>query len=234
MAQEYGIQFPLLEDKDNQIAKRYAGVSTEGFAFPAIFILKQDGTVFFQQVSEDKGKRVYVPELLEIVDSMTADAAQNLPTAEAFQNNSQLRFGLGGGVLHVENGDNDFAGDLQIAALHTLGSHAKFGFQLGSSLLPEREFRATALLRARKQSLYGIGEYYLQLELGIARRLLDDTFSKTGLATGLSLGTEIDVSPSFFVFTELQYGLSFYSHETFDERITLSRIQWQLGAGLKF
>ena len=71
MADEYGIEFPLLSDPELSLAKRYAGVSTDGFPFPTILVLKPNGTVYFRKIGEAKDDRVYAPELLAIVDRMT-------------------------------------------------------------------------------------------------------------------------------------------------------------------
>lgn len=233
MAQEYGIDFPLLEDKDLEFSKIYAGVSTEGYPFPAVFVIEQDGTIAFQRISSTKDGRVYVPELLAIVDNLSGADTSVLPKARGFAYSSQVRLGLGGGTASGDGG-TDFAGSLSLEAMRSAGDHFGIGLHVGSQLLPDREIRAAALLRLRNYYWKGVGEVYLQLPVGISRRFADDGFSNNGLTTGLSVGTEMEISPTFFMYTDLGYRLNLYSHDFFNERLTRTKVELQIGAGFNF
>ncbi len=227
MAAEYGIDFPLLEDKDLKFAKNYAGISTEGFPFPALFVLRQDGTVFFKRISVAKDKRVYVPELLSIVDSMTGET--KLPGAIGYSVGNQVRAGIGLGATHVGEGSS-FATDLSLSGLRDFGKTLSLGVELGSALLPDTELRAALLLRARLSYWHDVGQLYVQLPLGLAHIFSDD--GATGLHSGLVLGNEFRISPTLFVYTDFHLALSFYSIA--DQTVTYTRNTFALGAGWRF
>ncbi len=230
MADTYGIEFPLLQDVDLTLAKAYAGVSTDGFPLPAVFVLNQDSSVFFQRIGGTTHDRVYVSELLSIVDRMLG--VHDLPTPKGYEFANQVRAGGGLGA-HAVNGDNAFAADLELAALRSFGSYFAFGAMVGSELLADRELRAAALLRARLPYWHGVGELYLQMPLGVARRFADDEFRKSGLYSGLTLGTESEISPQFFVFADLKLGMSVFASDISSDRVS-KRVTFQAGLGWKF
>ena len=230
MADTYGIEFPLLQDADLTLAKAYAGVSTDGFPLPAVFVLNQDGSVFFQKIGGSTHDRVYAPELLSIVDGMLGVHDLPLPKGYVFANQVRVAGGLG---AHAGNADTSFAADLELAALRSFGSYVALGVEVGSALLPDRELYASALLRARLPYWQGVGELYLQLPLGIARRVSDDEFQKNGLHTGLTLGTESEISPQFFVFADLKLGLSIFASGGSGNYVS-RRATLQAGLGWKF
>lgn len=202
MAESYGIEFALLEDKDLELAKQWAGVSSDGFPLPSTFILRADGSVYLRKVGDAKDDRIYAPELLEHLDAMLGVGSKPMPEARGFSRPTRISATLGLGA-HALDGDWGFAADLSVRALHALGSYLALGVEAGGLGLPEREVRAALLAQAQLPLYSGVGELYMQVPLGWAKRFSDDEFDDSGVYAGLRFGMSFDVNPNVQLHAEL-------------------------------
>ncbi len=202
MAERYGIAFSLLEDKELALAKQWAGVSSDGYPLPSMYILRPDGSVYLRRIGDAKNDRIYVPELLGHLDAMLGHDSSSMtkPRGFARPNRISANLGLGGHTLDENAG---FATDLSIRALRTLGNHLGFGAEVGGLALPDAELRAALLAQAHVPMHAGVGEFYLQLPVGWAKRFSDDELGSSGVFLGARLGLSFDVNPNVQLIVEL-------------------------------
>ncbi len=202
MAKRYGIEFPLLEDKDLKLAKQYAGVSSDGYAVPSVYILRADGSVYLQKIGDAKDDRIYAAELLEHLDTMLGPASKSMPKARGFAHPYRVSANVGLGA-HALDDDVGFATDLSVQAVRTLGAYLGIGAEAAGLVLPERELRAALLLQAQRPMFAGVFELYVQVPLGWTKRFSDDDFGDSGFYSGVRGGTAFDVNPNFQLRVEL-------------------------------
>lgn len=201
MAERYGIEFPLLEDKELKLAKQYAGVSSDGYAVPSVYILKADGSVYLRKVGDAKHDRIYAAELLGHLDTMLGPASKSMPKARGFDRPYRVSANLGLGTHTIE--DTGFATDLSVRAIRTFGAYLGIGAEAAGLVLPERELRAALLLQGQRPMLAGVFELYLQVPIGWVKRFSDDEFGDSGFYSGVRGGTTFDVNPNFQLRVEL-------------------------------
>lgn len=68
---DLSLTFPVLTDPSLEVAGEYGVVDEEnGIAWPAVFIIRQDGQVAWRSISETYKKRPSAGELLDRLDAM--------------------------------------------------------------------------------------------------------------------------------------------------------------------
>lgn len=194
MARTYGIEFPLLSDSDHALAKQYAGLSTDGYPIPAVYVLKPDGTVYSRKIGDAKDDRIYAAELLQILDSLGGRSADGLPGLSGYGTPYRVALGLGLGG-HRREEQTSFAGDVSILGLRELGSYLGIGMETGSLALPVREVRGALVLQGQLPLWSEVGELYVQLPLGMGWRFSDEDRDESGVFLGLRLGLGFEISP---------------------------------------
>ena len=195
-ADAYGIDFPLLEDVELRWAEKYSGVSTDGFAIPGLLLIGQDGGLLFREIGSAKDDRVYLPELLEIVDR---ELGTEGPAPSPDAGKTQVRGGLAAGV---ETEEASFAGGLSMAVLRELGPLG-LGLEIGYGHWPGQLAGGGVLLQLRKSYWHGVGAFTLELPLGAVRAL--EAEGQWGFHHGLRLGTETEWSPRVFSFVAIGF-----------------------------
>ncbi len=203
MAETYGIDFPLLEDKDLVLAKQWAGISTDGYAVPSMYILRADGSVYLRRQGDAKDDRIYAKELLGHLDAMLGLDSKSMQKARGFSHPTRISASLGLGVHTVD--DTSFATDLSIRALRTLARYLAIGAEAGALILPEREARGALLVQGQMPIFADVGELYLQIPVGWAKRFSDDEFGDAGFYSGVRFGLSFDGSPTFQLHTEIAF-----------------------------
>ena len=229
MAKTYGIDFPLIEDKDLALAKQWAGISTDGYAVPSMYILRADGSVYLQRHGDAKDDRIYANELLGHLDAMLGLDSSSMQKARGFSHPTRISASLGLGVHTVD--DTRFATDLSIRALRTFGGHFAIGAEAGGLVLPEREARGALLVQGQLPILADVGELYLQIPVGWAKRFSDDEFGDAGFYSAVRFGLSFDASPTFQLHTELALEGTALSGAS--ETIA-TRGLWRTGAAWRF
>ena len=231
MAAKYGIAFSLLSDPENEIAKQYSGVSTDGFPIPSIYILRQDGSVYLKKIGEAKDDRIYAAELLGHLDAMMGSGAEGKPSAKGYERPTRvnLAVGLGGHRLQQEN---SFGADVSLGVLHSISTYLSLGAELGGLALPEREVRSSLLVQGQWPVLAGLGEVYLRVPLGYARRFASDEVGTSGFHHGLRLGFDFEGSPNFLLSAELAFEDSLY--DAGGDRNSSARFLFRSGVGWRF
>ncbi len=230
MAKEYGIAFPLLEDEDLALAKKYTGVSESGYPMPSMYILRADGTVYLRRIATAKDDRVNAEELLEHLDAMLETAPSARVKARGYERPIQLTADLGLGVQR-HDAESSFAGDLALRALVALGEYAALGLEGGSLGLPEREVRGALLVQGQISLWADVAYVYGQLPIGAAKNISGET-SDIGLFTGLRLGMAFDASPSILMRAEVAFESADLGQD--GEAARASRALLRLGAGWRF
>ena len=98
-AKTYGIEFPLLTDRDGATSRKYVGIDATDTIIPGIVVIRHDGQIVFRQIAEEKDDRLTAAQLLATVDR-TLGVGADAPAARtgyAVLERIQLRFALGGG-----------------------------------------------------------------------------------------------------------------------------------------
>lgn len=231
LARRYDIEFPLLSDPDGALAKKYAGLSSDGFALPSLYIIKPDGRVLFRKLGEARHDRVSVARVLQLVDEM--NGVSDLPEARGYERPLTLRLGVGVGVHKLED-DTSFSTGLEAAAYYDLMPYLSVGLALGGLAVPEQEVQEAGLLRAQLPYWDGVGEFYLQLPLGMAYRLGGEARDRSGWYHGIAFGNEFELSPFSLIYVELGLHASVFTGEADDEYSTSTRLLFAAGYGWRF
>lgn len=71
LAEELGLGFPLLVDRNAAVIERYGvRMAHEELAVPAVFIVRRDGTIAWRAVSETVPDRATNESVLEVLESL--------------------------------------------------------------------------------------------------------------------------------------------------------------------
>lgn len=236
MAAKYGIEFPLLEDKDLKLAAKYAGLSDSGYPMPSMYILRADGSVYLRRVATSKDDRLRASELIDHLDAMLqTDASSRVPVRgynRPLQVSPEVALGA-----EVTDGETRFATDLSLRVIRSFGRFVSLGAEVGTLALPAREARGALLMQAQVPIWADVGSLYVQVPMGLAHRFDDDAIGGAGLYSGLRLGTTFDGSPTMLLRMEIAFegtSLDSTSADGVSERIIASRVLLRLGGGWRF
>jgi hypothetical protein len=130
-AHDYGIEFPLLCDRDGAVSRTYAGVTSDRNTLPGVTIVGRDGRIAFRQVASAKDDRMPVAELFATVDRTLGTTGPAVaPDGFAAIDRAQLRVTVGGGAVRAD-GETRGTAVGAIAGLYPLGRHVLVGPWLG-------------------------------------------------------------------------------------------------------
>lgn len=236
MAATYGIDFPLVEDEDLKLAAKYAGLSESGYPMPSMYILRADGSVYLRRVATSKDDRLSANELVDHLDAMLETEVSSRVAVRGYNRPFQVSPEVGLGV-EVANGETDFATDVSLRVIRSVGRFASLGAEAGILALPAREARGAVLLQAQIPIWADVGSLYAQAPLGLARRFGNDDAGGAGLYSGLRLGTTFDASPTMLLRMELAFEGTLVESTSpggVSERFIASRVLFRLGGGWRF
>jgi hypothetical protein len=130
-AHDYGIEFPLLSDKDGAVSRTYTGVTSDSNTLPGVTIIDRDGRIAFRQIASAKDDRMPAAELLATLDRTLGTSGPAVaPAGFAAIDRAQLRVELGGGGVRAA-GETGGTVVGAIAGLVPLGRHVLVGPWLG-------------------------------------------------------------------------------------------------------
>jgi len=232
MAKIDGIPFPLLSDPESTLAKQYAGISNEGYPNPSVFILRQDASVFLQKIGDGKSDRIYAKELLAHMDRMQNNDKTLPPLRGNFHRPTRLFVGTGLGLWNssLPKQRNHFAAELNLGIMHTLGRSMGLGAEIGMLGTPQRVTRANLVFQLQMPFLE-VAEMYLQIPLGLTQNFTVDLPSQ-GLYIGARLGAGIEITPRFFMQSELALEPNLYKLQ--ETRYRDHRLLVRTSFGMKF
>ncbi len=231
MAKRYGIDFALLSDQNLALAKQFAGVSSDGYPLPAVYLLRPDGSVYLRKIGDAKDDRIYAKELLVHLDAMLGEASKERPQARGFERPYRLHARLGLGAHRLE-GEHAFAGDLSFMGMRSLGRNLALGAEIGGLLVPEREARVDLVFQAQMPIWAGLGEVYGQMPLGLTQRFSDGDSEDSGIFFGFRLGLGFEVNPNLVASMEAALETSALGGAA--ARAYSSRLLVRTGVGWKF
>jgi hypothetical protein len=125
-AHDYGIAFPLLSDTDGQVARTYAGMSSDKSALPGVTIIDRNGRIVFRQVASAKDDRMTATQVLAEIDRTLGTSGPAVePKRFAAIDRLQVRFDLGGGAI-----DGLATAVAGLSALMPLGHYVLLGVRV--------------------------------------------------------------------------------------------------------
>ncbi|MCP4444216.1 MAG: peroxiredoxin family protein [Myxococcales bacterium] len=202
MADRYGIEFSLLADEDLAIAKQFAGLSSDGYPLPSVYLLRPDGSTYLRRIEDFKDERLYAAELLAHLDAMAGRSGEGLPAVSGFAR--RLVASLGLSVQRID-GEHDFSSAISVLAMRTMGEYLSVGAEIGALVLPERELGASAVLGVQWPLWAEIGEVYARIPLGARKAFSDGGTNELGLLYGLRLGLGFEINPNLLMQLEVAF-----------------------------
>ena len=118
-ANQYGIAFPLLTDRDRGTSRAYTGIDGADNTIPGIVIIRRDGTIAFRQIAQEKDDRLDSAQLLAIIDRTLERSGGSARTG--YQVLERVQLGVVGGAA--------------IASSATPTLHARIALPIGRYVL---------------------------------------------------------------------------------------------------
>jgi hypothetical protein len=204
-AADYGLQFPLLSDKDGAVSRTYAGVSSDSYTLPGITMIRPDGRVAFRQVASSKDDRLSAAELIATVDRTFGTSGPAIAsTGYAADDRLQLRLDVGGGASHGGAWSGTAVGAL--TGLVPLGRHVLLGPRVA---FDTHEATFDGLVMARAPIFGAAGA----LELGVLGGYT--AWGPSGANVGATADLWFALTPTF----SLQLGATFVDHDLGGARV---------------
>lgn len=241
-AKEYKLYFPLIEDKNLTLARKYVGVDVNGYSLPGVVVVAPDQTIALRRVGTTPGDRIYAAELLGIVDGLARkyDITSTGPAVAggyAPLERINLRVGIGLGLAQERAAENEFgfAVDGSVAGFYPLARYVMLGALARGITGSSTRVDLAGALRVRFPGLDDNAEIYAQIPFGVTFDVVRDDaddHERTGWNSGLAFGLQFAPKPSLAIFLELE-GLyhRFAGLGVLEQR---TELRYQLGGGLGF
>jgi hypothetical protein len=214
-AADYGIKFPLLADSQGEVARLYAGVSSDKNALPGVTIIERDGRIAFRQIASTKDDRMTASQLITKIDhTLGTHGAAVKQERYAAIDRLQIRLDLGGGAI-----DRRGTAVGALSGLVPLGHYALVGARIGG------EPRAAPLsLDAVVMARIPIWARAGAIEIGAT-----GGWSPFGTAAGAEVGALADLWFAWTPNWAVQLGAAYTAHQLTDT--TVHELAITLGVG---
>ncbi len=100
-ARDYGIDYPLISDRDGSISRALVGIDTNDHSIPGVVVIRRDGAIAFRQIASSKDDRLTARELLEAIDRSLGTAGELVDNMQPAFYRAQLRGEVGGARIRV-------------------------------------------------------------------------------------------------------------------------------------
>lgn len=231
LAERYGIDFALVSDPDNDLARKLVGIDDQDLPLPSVIVVGPDRTVLRKVVSTSKDTRVYAADLLGLLDEVAG--ATGPPARGGFRPAEREQIVVGGSAgFGTGDADDGFRGGASARLLIHLGRRWAVGGGADWVTGDARRLEVGARVRLRRAGSGGLMSTYLEAPIGVAIRLRDASgVDRVGPAAGLRLGARFAWWPGLGFYVELGAG---FVRWTGDATVTEFRADTGAGVSLLF
>jgi hypothetical protein len=140
------MHFPLLQDPEGApTARAFVGVDKSGLSVPGIVILDRKGDIVFEQRGEGMRDRLYVADLLKILDDLFGKPQAETELRGGFAPIERISYRAGAGAARASGGDWTFHTDL--GALFPISRYLQLGLLADFFATPAADLSGAVQLR---------------------------------------------------------------------------------------